>query len=212
VDELIIKKEDVILNLDFDFYIHLMSLPRVFNTKEDSIPHNIPYLKSNRELVKKFKNQMNAENFKVGIVWAGNPNQENDKNRSTTFKRFKILSEIPNVVLFSLQKEEASNQLNDNKIINMEKDMKDFNDTAAIIENLDLIISIDTSIAHLAGAMGKPVWVLLSYTPDWRWLLNKKDNSWYPTMKLFRQKKAGDWDSLFKEVADELRNLANNLN
>ena len=106
-----------------------------------------------------------------------------------------------------MQKEQASKQLNDPEIINMADEINDFADTAAIIENLDLIISVDTSVAHLAGALGKPIWTLLSYIPDWRWLLDRDDSPWYPGMKLFRQKKQGDWDSLFKEVNKELKNL-----
>jgi len=206
VDKLV-EKEDKIPNVEFDFYIHLMSLPRVFNTNLNIIPNKTPYLKANPRLVKEFQAKFNTNNFKIGIVWSGNPNQDNDMNRSITFDKFKLLKEIPGVDLFSLQKEEVSQQLNDHKIINIADDIEDFMDTASVIENLDLIISVDTSVAHLAGAMGKPVWTLLSFTSDWRWLLDRDDSPWYPSMKLFRQQKLGDWDSLLNEVSKELRIL-----
>ncbi|MBU3913810.1 MAG: tetratricopeptide repeat protein [Nanoarchaeota archaeon] len=193
--------------IKFDFYIHLMSLPRVFNTDLNTIPNKTPYLKSNSELVSKFKENITSDKFKIGISWAGNPNQEEDKNRSARFEKFKILKEIPEIQLYSLQKGESSSQLDDPDITNLSPDINNFADTAAIIENLDLIISIDTSIAHLAGALGKPVWTLLSFIHDWRWLLNRNDSPWYPNMRLFRQKEKGNWDSLFQEVKIELKKL-----
>ena len=106
-----------------------------------------------------------------------------------------------------MQKGEASNQLNDFEVTNLVEGIKDFADTAAAIENLDLIISVDTSVAHLAGAMGKPVWLLLTFNADWRWMLERDDSPWYPSMKLFRQSKSGDWDSLFIEVVKALKTL-----
>jgi len=109
--------------------------------------------------------------------------------------------------LFSLQKDEASEQLNNSQVIDLLKDTKNFSDTAGVIENLDLVISVDTSVAHLAGAMGKPVWVLLSYNSNWRWLLNRDDCPWYPTMKLFRQKTEGDWGPVFEQVVNELKKM-----
>ncbi len=211
VDEFVDKENDIVPNIDFDFYIHLMSLPGLFNTDLHNIPDKIPYLKADNNLAEKFKSKLNTDNFKIGIAWAGNPNQDNDRNRSTTFDKFQLLKGIPKTTLISLQKGEASRQLNqklnDFEIINMAEDITDFADTAAIIENLDLIISVDTSVAHLAGAMGKPVWTLLTFMPAWRWLLYREDTPWYPGMKLFRQEKKGDWDSLFNKVGKELKNL-----
>lgn len=189
---------------DFDFYIHMMSLPSLFKTDLSSIPNQVPYLKPDSKLVEKFKSKFSTEKFKIGIAWAGNPNQDNDKNRSTTFEKFKFLADIPGIQLYSLQKDQ---QISDSTIINLAEDINNFSDTAAIIENLDLIISVDTSLAHLAGALGKPVWTLLACIPDWRWLLNRNDNPWYPSIKLFRQPKPGDWDSLFNEVKKELKNM-----
>ena len=207
IDEFVDKGINSSSSIAFDFYVHLMSLPGLFNTDINNIPNKIPYLKADPKLVEKFKEQFTGNNFKVGIVWAGNPHQENDKNRSTKFERFKVLEEIPGVLLYSLQKGEASRQLDDSIVMNMADQINCFSDTAAIIENLDLIISVDTSVAHLAGAMGKPIWTLLTFMPDWRYLLDREDSPWYSSMKLFRQPKSGDWDYVFNEVRKQLFNL-----
>jgi tetratricopeptide (TPR) repeat protein len=204
IDEFV-EKQDA-LDVDFDFYIHLMSLPRIFNTTLDNIPNKIPYLKADPEKVEGFKEKL-KNGFRVGIAWAGNPKQDNDKNRSATFKDFEILKNIPGVKLFSLQKGEAAKQLNDSEVVDFKDYIRDFSDTAAIIGSLDLVISVDTCVAHLAGAMGKPIWTVLTFTPDWRWLLDRTDNPWYPGMKLFRQPRFRDWDSVFSEVSKELRRI-----
>ncbi len=203
----IIDKEDKIPDLNFEVYIHLMSLPSL-SFESIGIPKEIPYLKSNSIIAEKFSNRFDRKNFNIGICWAGNPEQQDDWKRSTTFEKFKSLFDIPHVKFFSLQKGEASKQINDSRVVLL-NEIENFSDTAAIIENLDLVISVDTSIAHLAGAMGKPVWTLLSSIPDWRWLLEGEGSAWYPTMKLFRQKKIGDWDSVFDEVKEELRKKVN---
>ncbi|MBI2628985.1 tetratricopeptide repeat protein [Candidatus Pacearchaeota archaeon] len=217
IDEFIEKNEDKakIPEVEFDFYIHLMSLPRIFNASLNNVPNKIPYLETNIDLNYKIRGKINLSdknsgNFKIGIVWSGNPKQDNDKNRSATFEDFKILKEIEEVRLFSLQKGRASEQLNkvnDLGIINLSEDISDFADTAGVIEELDLIISVDTSVAHLAGAMGKPVWLLLSHKSDWRWLLNRDYSPWYPSMKIFRQEKLGDWNYLIQEVREELKKM-----
>lgn len=206
IDKIVIKGEAI--NEDYDCYIHMMSLPQVFETDMNSIPDKIPYLKANPILVEEFREKIREGELKIGICWAGNPEQENNKNRSTTSEYFKDLKKINGVKLYSLQKGEAEKELDDSEIINLADELDDFSKTAAAIENLDLIISVDTSVAHLAGAMGKPVWTLLSFIPDWRWLLGRKDCLWYPSMKLFRQKKSGDWDSVFEEVEKELNEIA----
>lgn len=193
---------------DFDCYIHIMDLPRIFRTNLENIPNKIPYLKANPEKIEKFRNEiseLNSNKFKVGIVWAGNPKQENDKNRSAKFENFEKLKEAENIVLFSLQK--GRNEKLPEEVIDLSNKLNDFSDTAAIIENLDLIVSVDTSVAHLAGAMGKQVWTLLTYIPDWRWFLKQKDCPWYSTMRLFRQKQKGDWNSVVEEVCKELKTL-----
>ncbi len=144
----------------------------------------------------------------VNLAWAGNPSNKIAAGRSNRLEFFKPLAGIEGVQLYGLQKgaaagqaEELSNSIN---VINLGEEFEDFSDTAGVIENLDLIITVDTSVAHLAGAMGKPVWVLIPYVPDWRWMLDREDSPWYPTMRLFRQQRKGDWDQVFERVADEL--------
>jgi len=210
VDEFVDKTEDF-SKIDFDCYIHLMSLPGIFKTNLKNIPKKIPYLKPDSFLVEKFKTFFDKTKFNIGIVWAGNPNQVNDKNRSTSFENFKILNGIPEVKFYSLQKGEATNQIFGTEVIDLSRQINDFSDTAAIIENLDLIISVDTSVAHLAGALGKPTWTLLTFIPDWRWFFKGKNCVWYPSMKLFRQKKSGDWKSVFEEVKIELEKLVRKI-
>ena len=201
-----VKKQNV-PNLKFDYYIHLMSLPRLFNTSLENIPKNTPYLKADKELIEKFKKEINCDSFKIGIAWQGNPEQENNKNRSASFENFKRLKEISGIKLFSLQKGVDFEKLNDFGVVDLSDKINDFADAAAVIENMDLIISVDTSVAHLAGAIGKPCWTLLCFNSDWRWLFNRKDCPWYSSMKLFRQKKQGDWDGVFEEVERELKNF-----
>lgn len=205
-DKIIEYDKDKVPETDYDCYIHLMSLPNIFNTTMENIPNKTPYLKAEEKLVRKFKEIIKGK-FKVGICWRGNPNQENDKNRSIPFDKFKQLIQIQGISFFSLQKDKRDEQISGATDLSFY--MNDFTDTAAILENLDLIISVDTSISHLAGALNKPVWTLLSKIPDWRYLLDRNDSIWYPSMRLFRQKKQSDWDSLMQEVSQELINIKN---
>ncbi len=209
IDELVERKKGLVPDVDYDFYVHLMDLPGIFETVLETIPNDVPYLRADEDLVEKFKSFFGKKSFKIGIVWSGNPEQMSNKNRAVPFEKFKTLKDFKGVEFFSLQKGEPSRELNDKEVVNVAEEINDFADTAAIIENLDLIISTDTAVVHLAGAMGKPVWVLLSAVPDWRWLLDRKDSPWYPSMKLFRQKKLGDWDSVFEEVIGELGYILN---
>ncbi len=207
IDKVVEKNIRAIPDIEFDVYIYLMDLPRIFNTNLTNIPNKIPYLKADPIIVTNFKEKINKtkdERIKIGIVWSGNPSQENDKNRSARFENFKYLKRVPGVVLFSLQKGEAAGQLDDPEVIDLSGEINNFADTAAIIENMDLIISVDTSVAHLSGAMGKRTFVLLSNKADWRWLLDRNDTPWYRSMRLFRQKKPGDWNSLFNELNEEI--------
>jgi ADP-heptose:LPS heptosyltransferase len=136
----------------------------------------------------------------------------NDRNRSCPLENFGALSEFPGVRLYGLQKGSAAAQADKfskgTAFDNLGEDFEDFADTAGAIANLDLVVSVDTSVAHLAGAMGKPVWVLLPFLPDWRWMMGREDSPWYPTMRLFRQQKRGDWATVFRSVSNELRELA----
>ena len=189
----------------FDYYIPLLSLPGILNTTLKDIPAEIPYLKSDRQLVQIWKDKIdNQGQFKIGIVWAGHPYHTNDRNRSVLLSAFLSLKEIKGVKLFSLQKDKYEKWTDADLEQVFEQDLggqiSDFADTAAIIENLDLVISVDTAVVHLAGALGKNVWTLLPFSPDWRWMIDRDDSPWYPTMRLFRQPAPGDWDSVFKNV------------
>jgi hypothetical protein len=188
----------------------LLSLPLIFATRSDSIPASIPYLFADSELSSQWSARLsNSTGKKVGIVWAGAAGFANDRNRSLPLALLAPLAQIADVNLYSLQKGEASVQASSLEqkmnLIDHTALLNDFADTAAAIANLDLVISVDTAVAHLAGAMGKPIWLLLPYSPDWRWLLERDDSPWYPTMRLFRQKTAGNWPETMERVADALK-------
>lgn len=201
-----------ITNINYDFYFPIMSFSKIFNTGLKTIPADIPYLKPDRDAVKEMKEYLEPySGFKIGIVWeSGFPNITY-YHRSTSLEYFFELTKIPGVTLFSLQKSEREQKLKkvpgDINIINLADKMNDFHDTACIIENLDLVISVDTAVVHLAGALGKPVWGLINYNPDWRWMLNGESSPWYPTLRLFRQKSRDDWKSVFEQVIAELGSL-----
>jgi hypothetical protein len=190
-----------------DFQIvPLLSLPRLLKTTLDSIPGGVPYLRAPGDKVLSWKERFNPSSLNVGVVWAGSPDHEQNKWRSCTVDVFNLLNKISYAKYYSLQvgpfaaKEKDWPGLND-----LTSEIKNFADTAAIIANLDLVITVDTSVAHLAGAMGKPVWVLLSAVPDWRWMLDRVDSPWYPSMRLFRQRQLGDWNSVMGELIETLK-------
>ncbi|MEG3937865.1 tetratricopeptide repeat protein [Microcoleus sp. S36b_A3] len=192
----------------FDFHAPLMSLPRILGTTLETIPANIPYLTPPAEC--KFALASDAK-FKVGIVWAGNPTRRKDNQRSCSLSDFIPLFEVAGIAFYSLQKnlsESDRTLLNHHLVPDLSPHLNDLADTASAISQLDLVISVDTSVAHLAGALGKPVWVLLSFAPDWRWLLDREDNPWYPTARLFRQSQPQNWQQLFQDVQAALSLLA----
>jgi Flp pilus assembly protein TadD len=194
----------------FDIHCPLLCLPMIFDTNLDTIPAKIPYIKADDLLVKRWKEKIgDSSSVKVGLIWQGNPVHRRDRERSIAFEKLAPLAAIDGISFYSLQKgdgsEQAKNPSSGLKLIDYMNEVHDFSDTAALIENLDLVISVDTSVAHLAGAMGKPVWILIQYSPDWRWMLKREDSPWYPTMRLFRQPSFGDWNPVIKRVADELR-------
>jgi Tfp pilus assembly protein PilF len=194
----------------FDFQIPIMSLPRVFKTTLDNIPAQTPYLSVEPGLERHWHKRIkNSHAFKVGLSWAGNKSHVNDRNRSCSFEIFHPLFETPGVEFYSLQKDEAgTTPVSDMPWIDFSGDITDFADTAALIRSLDLVISVDTAVVHLAGALAKPVWTLLPFIPDWRWLLERKDSPWHPIMRLFRQPSPGDWNSVIRQAADELEVLS----
>jgi len=208
VDRLVEASPDGSPTVDFDLFAFALDLPGIFNTDLHTIPANIPYLYADIDRANEWRTRVACPDFKIGIVWAGSVKHTNDHNRSCELCFFRTLAEIPNLRLFSLQKGPAESALYDpacQGIHNMAHLLQDFSETSAAIENMDLVISVDTAVLHLAGAMGKPVWALLPYVPDWRWLLNRDDSPWYPSMRLFRQTSPGDWESVFNRVCKELR-------
>jgi Flp pilus assembly protein TadD len=199
----------------FDLHCPLLSLPLVFGTMLDNIPKTVPYLHADMQDAKKWQERMDGQLpivkvVKVGLVWAGK--LKPDPNRSMKLSSLAPLGQVPGVRFFSLQKgtaaAEAKTPPTGMELVDWTSELKDFADTAALIANLDLVISIDTSVAHLAGAMGKPVWTLLPFNSDWRWLLERQDSPWYPTMRLFRQETPGDWQTPIQKLTEELSRFA----
>lgn len=207
IDELIESDHEI----NFDCQISLLSLPGIFATTLDTIPADVPYLYADPAKAEYWRGKLSGPDFKVGIVWAGSSIHKNDHNRSCELKDFAALGKIDGVRLYGLQKGDSSweveNLFQDMGVTNLGDMFEDFSDTAGAIENLDLVISVDTSVLHLAAAMGKPTWALLPFVPDWRWLLSRQDSPWYPTMKIFRQKESGQWQELFDQVATNLKTL-----
>ncbi|UCE47415.1 MAG: tetratricopeptide repeat protein, partial [Phycisphaerales bacterium] len=208
VDELLELSFTEKTDAKFDLHISLMDLPAVFETTLKTIPAEVPYVHPDPEKVKIWRNRLGDDGFKVGMVWAGSPRHGNDHNRSCSLDMFAQLANIDGVRSYSLQKGPAAAQTKGFQIESLSNDLHDFSDTAAVMENLDLVISVDTAAAHLAGAMARPTWILLPFAPDWRWMLNRTNSPWYPTARLFRQQKWGDWDSVLGRVAKEVRSLA----
>jgi tetratricopeptide (TPR) repeat protein len=209
IDEVTARPAQAPVNCIADAHIALMSLPLIFSTDLNNIPSVVPYIWPDIDKRRRWAALLQGPGLKVGIVWAGRPEHHNDKNRSCMLAHFASLAHLPGVRLFSLQKGPAVSQISENGlqdlIENLDPELRDFTDTAAILANLDLLISIDTSVAHLAGAMARPVWLLLPFIPDWRWLLQREDSPWYPTMRLFRQQQSGDWGSVFRRLEHELQ-------
>lgn len=187
----------------FDVHHPLMDLPIAFGTVLDTIPAAVPYLRAPGEAGPR------APGFRVGIAWRGNPRHENDRNRSCPLEHFLGFLDVPGVTLHGLQVGEAAGDIAalgaGALIADVGSRLGDFADTAAAIRDLDLVVSVDTALVHLAGALGRPVWTLLPYAPDWRWMLGREDSPWYPTMHLFRQPAPGDWDGTFAAVVVALR-------
>lgn len=191
----------------FDVWIPLMSLGHILQVDEDNIPGTVPYLDAPKQ--SRFRVRPAPEGgLNIAIAWAGSPTHQNDRRRSVDLEQFLALFGHKDVTVFSLQKGKRSQDIKTigatPLIIDAGSQIKDFSESAALIDQLDLIITVDTSLAHLAGGLGKETWVLLPYTPDWRWMLKREDSPWYPNMRLFRQDKPGDWDSAFKKLYQAL--------
>jgi tetratricopeptide (TPR) repeat protein len=201
---------------DFDMHCPLLSLPLAFATRLDSIPSKTPYLTAPESKAREWRKALGKhERPRVGLVWAGNPRKELpnanriDAQRSIAFAHLTPLFQVSGCGFFSLQKgEDAVQQLRDSPlrqhVVDRTDDLHDFSDTAALIENLDLVIAVDTAVAHLAGALGKPFWLLNRYNTCWRWLLDREDSPWYPTARLFRQDDSREWDGVIARVCAAL--------
>jgi Flp pilus assembly protein TadD len=196
----------------FDVHAPLLSLPGILGTTLATLPADVPYLFPDPALVERLRQQLaSSAAFKVGIAWQGNPQHPNDRNRSLPLACFEPLSRVEGVQLVSLQKGPGTEQLGAVAgrfpVTDLGSGCDDFMDTAAIVKNLDFVISADTAIAHLAGALAVPVWVAIPFAPDWRWLLHRDDSPWYPTMRLFRQKAWGDWNDVFARITTALKTV-----
>jgi tetratricopeptide (TPR) repeat protein len=197
---------------DFASWLPLSGLPRLARTRLENIPASIPYLWADRAKVASWAERLWALSpqgyRRIGIVWAGRPTHSNDDNRSTPLATFTPLAELPQVTLVSLQKGATQAQIGTYwgraPLINLGPEIQDYGDTMAILESLELVVTVDTSVGHLAGAMGKPVWIMLPYAPDWRWLVGRDDSPWYPTARLFRQSAARDWQPVVAKIATEM--------
>jgi uncharacterized protein (TIGR03032 family) len=201
---------------EFQAYIPLMSLPQVLGTTQDWVPARVPYLQAPEQSQRWGWDNLLAHcpianpQLRVGIVWAGSPTYRYDHHRSCKLSDFLPILKLSSIAFYSLQKpitpaEEA--QLQELQVLDLSPCLETFGDTAAAIAHLDLVISVDTAVAHLAGALGKPVWNLLGDTPDWRWMLDRSDSPWYPTMRLFRQSPSQGWNGVFEDVTQALRSL-----
>lgn len=215
IDHLVNVGDRAIIN--HDVHIMTMSLPNIFHLSLKAIPAEVPYLSipldAGMQAISEIVRHMGV--FRVGLVWVShgavtNLSRQTKALKSLKLEQFRDLFNITGVKFFSLQKEDMAKELEGidrNILVDLSPFLEDFADTAAAIQALDLVISIDTAVTHLAGALGKPVWTLLPFAPDWRWMLDREDSPWYPTMRLFRQPTPGDWASVIKRVATELTGM-----
>jgi tetratricopeptide (TPR) repeat protein len=200
---------------DFDLHCPLLSLPRAFATRLETIPRKTPYLRASPQAVTDWNDRLGARNRpRIGLAWSGNPTHLDDHNRSIGLSLLLPLLNL-DATYVSLQRDvrigDATVLKGCSNLLHFGEELKNFSDTAALISNLDLTISVDTSAAHLAGALAKPVWVLLAFAPEWRWLLDREDTPWYPTARLFRQDDTRDWAGLIARVHAALRELVAEL-
>ena len=199
---------------DFDFHCPLTSLPLAFDTTLDTIPSAVPYISVGAHATD-WGARLGSRNLpRIGLVWSGNPVHGNDRNRSVPLRSLLPLLDVE-AQFVSLQKDIRSSDevvlRERSDILHLGPELQSFVDTAALIEHLDLVISVDTSVAHLAGALARPVWILLPYVPDWRWLLDREDSPWYPTARLFRQSQAREWPSVVDDMRGALTKFVTDL-
>ncbi|MBK9348349.1 MAG: hypothetical protein IPN06_19055 [Burkholderiales bacterium] len=204
----IVGREGLLEKTTFDYHTSIMSLPQVFETyRESAIPSETPYLGVPKSATDIWEERLRMySELKIGLVWSGNSSNEIDKQRSIPLSAFATIIALKGAVFISLQKGDAVKQLDSKNcpIVNLMNQCSDMLDTASLVSNLDLVISVDTSIAHLAGALGCPVWLLNRNGSEWRWLIDRIDSPWYPTMRIFNQKNKESWDTVITQVTQEL--------
>jgi Tfp pilus assembly protein PilF len=199
----------------YDEFCPLSGLPRVHGTTLDNIPSPPNCLRAQPKLVEQWAEKLRwlvPNGYKrIGIIWAGRADHSNDSNRSATLEDFAPLTAMPGVALLALQKGQRTEHVGEYfgraPLINLGAEINDLEDTMAILENLDLLVSVDSGMAHLAGSMGRPVWIMLPHSPDWRWLLDRADSPWYPTVRLFRQTTPKQWTDVAESITKELRRI-----
>jgi tetratricopeptide (TPR) repeat protein len=195
----------------FDYHIPLLELPKLLGTTLDTIPAAKAYLHADKNLVEAWDERLGPkEEFRIGLVWGGSPDHLKDRDRSIEPELFRPLVETPGVSALSLMvgRDGEAGRVFGDVVTDLAPDLGDFAETAAAITNMDLVISVDTAVAHLAGAQGTMVWTLLPFNSDWRWMLGRDDSPWYPSMRLFRQEQHKDWEGVIERVAAELADLA----
>lgn len=202
IDILDLKEID---KINFDIHCPLLELPRFLTNSIEDIPSHVPYLRPSQDIIERFKELLsNNGKIKVGLIWQGSKDNRRGFYRSIDSRFVESITRLKGINFISLMVDRIDGHSN---ISDLSGELLDFHHTAGLIANLDLIITIDTSIAHLAGAMGKPVWLMLHYISDWRWMLHRLDSPWYPTMRIFRQHQLDDWRKVIEDVIDELSRL-----
>jgi hypothetical protein len=197
---------------DYAAFCPLSGLPRLAGTRIDNVPAPMPYLRADPVRAVQWAQRLEGlvpPGFRrIGVIWAGRPTHNNDRNRSAQLADFRPLGDVAGIALLALQKGPKTGQAGDwygrAPLINIGAEIADYDDTMAILDSLDLLVTVDTSVAHLAGAMGRPVWIMLPRAPDWRWLLDRSDTPWYPSARLFRQTTVRRWDDAVLAIAAEL--------
>jgi Flp pilus assembly protein TadD len=195
--------------VDADVQAPFMSLPRILKTDLASIPGGGAYLSADDDLVASTAGLVSAVGRKIGLVWQGNPRQVDEPHRSVPLAALGPLLDLPRATFYGLQRDHGRDQMNDprvrGRLIDLGLELDDLATTAAVLIHLDLVITTCTAMAHLAGALGRPVWILLKRGADWRWMLDRTDSPWYPTARLFRQRRPGDWQEVAKQVTEAAR-------
>ena len=210
IDRFIVRSDMQPAGIDFDRYIPLMSIARLAGITPQHLIGAIPYITATKEKISRWRSRLPQNAARVGLVWSGRPQHGNDANRSCDISQFAPLFGNKNIQFVGLQKGPAAAQAEPAPWPNFENfgsSLDDFTDTAAILSQLDLLITVDTAVAHLAGAMGKPVWVLIPYIPDWRWGMRGTTSPWYPSMQLFRQHRPKDWKPVIDQINSHLKKL-----